>query len=76
MKGLVLFLDDGICSFQEVKNFYESFVGVPKDKLEKVAQEGYRAMTAVNTRAFLDTFLVLISAQISELLVITFRNLH
>jgi len=37
---------DGVCSFQEVKNFYESFVGVPKDKLEKVAQEGYRAMTA------------------------------
>ena len=30
-----------------MKNFYEKFVGVPSDKLEKVAQEGYRAMTAV-----------------------------
>lgn len=37
---------DGVCSFQEVKNFYESFVGVPVDKLDKVAREGYRAMTA------------------------------
>lgn len=39
--------DDGICSFQEVKNFYDKFVGVPKDQLDKVAKEGYRALTAV-----------------------------
>jgi hypothetical protein len=44
--------DDGICSFQEVKNFYETFVGVPKDKLDSVAKEGYRAMTAVSFMCF------------------------
>ncbi len=32
-----------------MKNFYESFVGVPVDKLVKVAREGYRAMTAVSS---------------------------
>ena len=43
----MILIDDGICSFDEIKNFYERFVGVPKDKLDKVAKEGYRALTAV-----------------------------
>jgi hypothetical protein len=47
-KHFYRFPDDGICSFQEVKNFYEKFVGVPPDKLDKIAKEGYRAMTAVS----------------------------
>lgn len=45
-------IDDGICSFQEIKNFYEKFIGIPADKLDKVAKEGYRAMTAVSLSTF------------------------
>ena len=39
---------DGVLSFNEVKNFYRDLIGI-KDpvQLEKVCIEGYRAMTAV-----------------------------
>ena len=42
------FSDDGICSFHEIRNFYEKFIGIPADKVGRVAKEGYRAMTAVS----------------------------
>merc|ERR1739848_934621 len=38
---------DGILSFQEVKNFYKYCIGITDPvQLEKVCNEGYRAMTA------------------------------
>jgi len=36
MRLKCLFLDDGICSFHEVKNFYEKFIGIPADKVSRV----------------------------------------
>ena len=39
---------DGILSFQEFKNFYKYCIGIQDPaQLEKVCNEGYRAMTAV-----------------------------
>jgi hypothetical protein len=39
--------NDGILSYQEIKNFYKDFIGVPANELDKVSKEGMRAMTAV-----------------------------
>lgn len=37
---------DGVASYDEVKNFYEHCVGIDKSLLDKICNEGYRAMTA------------------------------
>ena len=38
--------DNGIVTYEEVLAYYKDFVGIDKEKLEKVAREGFRAMTA------------------------------
>jgi|ERR1711951_21543 len=38
--------NNGIVTYDEVLSFYKEFVGLDKWRLEKVAKEGYRAMTA------------------------------
>ena len=40
---------DGVLSKQEMRNFYEVLIEVPQDELDKVTNEGYRALTAVST---------------------------
>ena len=42
------FLGDGICSIEELQNFYKDVIGVDGDSLTKVTTEGYRALTAVS----------------------------
>ena len=42
---------DGLLSKQEIRNFYGGLIGVEKDKLDKVTNEGFRAMTAVSLKA-------------------------
>jgi len=37
---------DGVLSKQEMRNFYEVLIEVPQDELDKVTNEGYRALTA------------------------------
>ena len=39
---------DGVLSKQEMRNFYEVLIEVPQAELDKVTNEGYRAMTAVS----------------------------
>merc|ERR1719367_376223 len=39
---------DGICSMEELQNFYKDVIGVDGDSLTKVTTEGYRALTAGN----------------------------
>jgi len=39
---------DGICSIEELQNFYKDVIGVDGDSLTKVTTEGYRALTAGN----------------------------
>ena len=43
----IFFSGDGELSLDEIRNYYRNFVGIGEDELEKVANEGYRAMTAV-----------------------------
>ena len=45
----MLFPEDGILSKEEYGKFYKSFVGVDPNDLDKITNEGYRAMTAVRT---------------------------
>ena len=44
------FLGDGICSIEELQNFYKDVIGVDGDSLTKVTTEGYRALTAVSKK--------------------------
>jgi len=37
---------NGVVSFGEFKEFYANFVGIASDDLDRVAKEGYRALTA------------------------------
>ena len=46
------FLGDGICSIEELQNFYKDVIGVDGDSLTKVTTEGYRALTAVSKKKF------------------------
>ena len=39
---------DGVCSIEELKNFYKGVIGVDAGNLTKVTTEGYRALTAVS----------------------------
>ena len=39
---------DGILSYEEIKQFYKNVIGIEKEHLDKVANEGFRAMTAVS----------------------------
>ena len=43
---------DGVLSKQEMRNFYEVLIEVPQEELDKVTNEGYRALTAVSTYLF------------------------
>ena len=46
----MLLIGDGIIEKNELRNFYDKFVGVEKAVLDQVTDEGYRVMTAVSTR--------------------------
>ncbi len=39
---------DEVLSQAEYRKFYKDFIGIPDKDLDKITQEGYRAMTAVN----------------------------
>jgi hypothetical protein len=43
-----MFAEDGALSIFEYHRFYKDFVKIPDRGLEKITQEGYRAMTAVS----------------------------
>ncbi len=40
---------DGVLSMEEYRRFYKEFVMIDPTELEKVTQEGYRALTAVSS---------------------------
>lgn len=39
---------DGEINFDELKNYYKDFVGVKPEKLDEIAKEGFRVLTANN----------------------------
>ena len=46
---------DGVLSKQEMRNFYEVLIEVPQNELDKVTNEGYRALTAVSVSIDLES---------------------
>ena len=46
---------DGVLSKQEMRNFYEVLIEVPQNELDKVTNEGYRALTAVSVSIYLES---------------------
>ena len=46
---------DGVLSKQEMRNFYEVLIEVPQNELDKVTNEGYRALTAVSDNIYLES---------------------
>ena len=43
------FLGDGVLSLEEIRNFYAFLAGVKEEEVDKVAEEGYRVLTAVSS---------------------------
>lgn len=37
---------DGVIKLDELRHFYNNFIGIPAEEVDKVAEEGFRAMTA------------------------------